>query len=115
MEALFQPTDANDSGRKALLLFAEHLAVRPVDKMKPGTRLADHGFVGGLTIVRCGVFRHPVLHVHPGSRTFEYDVAHLSRMLASSINFVFVPDQLPDESEANTLAVPGVIVRSRRC
>lgn len=62
---------------KALLLcslcFIHQIASRAVDEMQLGASLTDHGYIGVFCII-CGV-RQPVLHIHAGLGTFEYDVA----------------------------------------
>jgi hypothetical protein len=59
-----------------LLLFAEQLAGRSIDEMKPAAGLAGYGFVRTLRIARRWFVRQPVLHVHSGSGTLEDDVIH---------------------------------------
>jgi hypothetical protein len=64
--------------REANLLcgIAQQLAGRTVDEMQPGASLTDDRFVGALRIVRSVC--QPMLHVQPGQRTFEKDMAHSS-------------------------------------
>jgi hypothetical protein len=56
-------------------LFAEQLAGRSIDEMKPAAGLADNGLISELRIVGRGLLRPP-MHVHPGYRTFEDEVSH---------------------------------------
>jgi hypothetical protein len=63
----------------------EQLAGRSIDEVKPAASLADRGFVAAVRIVRRGIVRQPVLHVHPGPRTFEDDIAHNAYLASGAV------------------------------
>jgi hypothetical protein len=58
---------------------------RLIDEVKPAASLADRGFVAAVRIVRRGIVRQPVLHVHPGPRTFEDDIAHNAYLASGAV------------------------------
>ena len=75
---VFQPMSTKGSGGvsgELVILLAEQATAQAIDKMKPLTRLADHGFVGRRRLLRLGIVE-PMLHVQAGIRTFEDDVTH---------------------------------------
>src|SRR5437899_1174090 len=77
------PTDGVPRGASAggsFVVLPEQLAVRPVDEMKPGTCLAEHGLIGAIGIPRRPVFVQRVLHVQSGPRTFEDKMFHAAAL-----------------------------------
>ncbi|NPV25503.1 hypothetical protein [Bradyrhizobium aeschynomenes] len=73
-------------------MLAEQLAGVAIDEVKPGAGLANHGFVSACGVAWLRLFQ-PMLHVHPGPRTFEDQITHTSLSVCQERNWLLDLDQ----------------------